>query len=64
LAPEEIKRKPKGDVIGAGERTITDKKRERRHKKVHQKQKFEKNPLGGKSLLDKVTKSRNVEKVS
>lgn len=63
LAPEEVKRKPKGDVIGAGERTQTDKKRERRHKKVFQKQKFEKNPMGGKSLLEKVSKGRNVEKV-
>lgn len=63
LAPEEIKRKTKGDVLGAGERTRTDKNRERRHKKVFQKQKFQKNPVAGKNLLDKVSKSRNVEKV-
>lgn len=63
LAPEEIKRKPKGDVIGAGERTKTDKNRERRHKKVHQRQKHQKQPIGNKSLAEKVIKSRNVEKV-
>lgn len=63
LAPEEIKRRPKGDVIGAGERTKTDKKRDRRHKKVFQKQKFQKQSISGKSLMEKVSKSRNVEKV-
>jgi U3 small nucleolar RNA-associated protein MPP10 len=64
LAPEEVKRKSKGDVLGSGERTKTDKNRERRHKKVFQKQKFQKNPMAGKSLLEKVSKGRNVEKVS
>lgn len=63
LAPEEIKRKPKGDILGAGERTKTDKKRERRHKKVFQKQKFQKQSVSSKSLIEKVSKSRNVEKV-
>ena len=63
LAPEEVKRKSKGDVVGSGERTKTDKKRERRHKKVFQKQKFEKNTMSGKNLLEKVSKGRNVEKV-
>ncbi|ENN75988.1 U3 small nucleolar ribonucleoprotein protein MPP10 [Dendroctonus ponderosae] len=37
LAPEEIKNKPKGDIIGQNERTKTDKKGERRKKKLKQK---------------------------
>ncbi|ENN75462.1 hypothetical protein YQE_08012, partial [Dendroctonus ponderosae] len=37
LAPEEIKNKPKGDIIGQNERTKTDKKGKRRKKKVKQK---------------------------
>lgn len=64
LAPEEIKRKFKGDVLGASERTKTDKKRERRHKKVFQREKFQKQANGTKSITDKVMKSKNVEKVS
>lgn len=77
LAPEEVKNKTKGDVIGRGERTDTDKRRERRQKKAKQKKhaiekekkdqdalqngKFSKKKA--KNLLDKVTKDRNVEKV-
>ena len=34
VAPEEVKRHEKGDVKGAEERTITDRARERRKKKV------------------------------
>ena len=76
LAPEEIKRKNKGDVLGEGERTKTDKNRERRKKKVFQKEKQVREDkkaekAGGKSqskldqkkMIEKVTKSRNVEKV-
>lgn len=65
LAPEEIKSRPRGgNVIGAGERTQTDKNRERRHKKEFQKVKFSKEKTSSKeTMLKKVTKSRNVEKV-
>ncbi|CAL7939036.1 unnamed protein product [Xylocopa violacea] len=38
LAPEEIKAKPRGDVIGKAERTKTDMKRERRRKKLRQRE--------------------------
>lgn len=63
LAPEEVKRRTKGDVIGEGERTRTDKNRERRHKKVFQREKYQKQTITGKSLADKAVKGRNVEKV-
>ncbi|XP_070506168.1 U3 small nucleolar ribonucleoprotein protein MPP10 [Chironomus tepperi] len=65
LAPEEIKRKVKGgNIIGEGERTATDKKRERRHKKQFQQNKFSKEKTTDKTaLVNKVMKSRNVEKI-
>ncbi|XP_052128224.1 U3 small nucleolar ribonucleoprotein protein MPP10 [Frankliniella occidentalis] len=37
LAPEEVKAKPKGDIKSQGEKTDTDRKRERRQKKKHQR---------------------------
>ncbi|GAB1862923.1 U3 small nucleolar ribonucleoprotein protein MPP10 [Camponotus japonicus] len=39
LAPEEIKTKPRGDIIAKSERTKTDMKRERRRKKLKQRMK-------------------------
>ncbi|XP_050671870.1 U3 small nucleolar ribonucleoprotein protein MPP10-like [Leptidea sinapis] len=53
LAPEEIKKKPKGDLMSKEERTSTDKKRERRKKKLLQKQ---------KGQVSKVTDNRNTMK--
>lgn len=79
LAPEEVKAGTKGDIIGRTERTTSDKKRERRQKKLKQKLKHkandrkieEKEKLGIKvtskerqtQLMNQVTKSRNVIKV-
>lgn len=79
LAPEEIRPRSVGDEIGKTERTKSDKKRERRKKKVHQKLKKiqndkrveEKEKLGIKvtskekqqQLMNQVTKNRNVIKV-
>lgn len=79
LAPEEIKSRSKGDLIGKSERSTSDKNRERRHKKnkqkIHkvakEKRDQEREKAGIKSsakrengkLLEKVTKSRNINKV-
>lgn len=79
LAPEEIKYRSKGDIMGKSERTSTDKKRERRMKKLKQKsihmakekRTAEKEKQGimlsskeeRSKLMNKVTKSRNVQKV-
>lgn len=80
LAPEEVHARPIGDEIGKSERTDADKKRERRKKKLKQKltkerddkRVEEKEKLGikvttkekQKQLMNQVTKSRNVIKVS
>ena len=79
LAPEEVRSPPVGDEMGKTERTDTDKKRERRKKKLRQKlikkqndQRIEeKEKLGIKAtskekqmqLMNQVTKGRNVIKV-
>lgn len=79
LAPEEVRHRTKGDVMGKSERTATDKKRERRMKKLKQKstkiakekRTAEKEKQGitlsskeeRNKLMNKVTKSRNVQKI-
>ncbi|XP_053695197.1 U3 small nucleolar ribonucleoprotein protein MPP10 [Sabethes cyaneus] len=80
LAPEEVHNRPKGDVMSKDERTKTDKNRERRLKKRFQRDKFAKQaekehrllekgaPIKAKDmqekLLKKVTKAKNVVKMS
>ncbi|KAG5684917.1 hypothetical protein PVAND_014125 [Polypedilum vanderplanki] len=64
LAPEEIKSKPRGGtIIGVNERTKTDKNRDRRHKKAFQRDKFSKQSHKNEGIVNKVMKSRNVEKM-
>lgn len=52
LAPEEVKKKHRGDLMSKEERTDTDKKRERRKKKKQQK---------AKGHIPKVTDNRNTK---
>lgn len=60
LAPQEVKAKHKGELIGKSERTATDKKRERRQKKIHQRLKFKKIEEKAKETLEN-TKSQVVQ---
>ncbi|KAG7206408.1 hypothetical protein KM043_003765 [Ampulex compressa] len=67
LAPEEIKEKPRGDLIGKAERTATDMKRDRRRKKqkqhLRQKHIEEKEKLKGlqPGVAKKYRKDKNAE---
>lgn len=66
LAPEEVKRPNKGEILGRTERSKTDKNRERRRKKLKQRISANKETASGKmskDSLEKVTKARNVQKV-
>ncbi|KAG5884818.1 hypothetical protein JTB14_012026 [Gonioctena quinquepunctata] len=74
LAPEEVRNRPKGDIIGKSERTKADKNRERRKKKLKQKahlknKQINKNMLGVKKIPKDNTfskqsgKNKNIEKM-
>ncbi|XP_055920698.1 U3 small nucleolar ribonucleoprotein protein MPP10 [Eupeodes corollae] len=80
LAPEEIRKRAKGEILGSNERNKTDKNRDRRHKKLKQKaihkaleeKNIQKQKLGIKiskkdettQMTNQLTKRRNVEKIS
>ncbi|XP_044272465.1 U3 small nucleolar ribonucleoprotein protein MPP10 [Tribolium madens] len=63
LAPEEIQKKPKGDFVGKNERTTTDKKRERRKKKLKQKihAKTKKETVTGKNVKMMAEKGKKIK---
>ncbi|XP_072392929.1 U3 small nucleolar ribonucleoprotein protein MPP10 [Diabrotica undecimpunctata] len=71
LAPEEIRNKTKGDILGASEKSKTDKKRERRKKKLKQKHHIKtinknlisKGKSKGKKTDLNVLKHRNTQKM-
>ncbi|XP_028145478.1 U3 small nucleolar ribonucleoprotein protein MPP10 [Diabrotica virgifera virgifera] len=71
LAPEEIRNKTKGDILGASEKSKTDKKRERRKKKLKQKHHIKtinknlisKGKSKGKKTDINVLKHRNTHKM-
>ncbi|XP_055597677.1 U3 small nucleolar ribonucleoprotein protein MPP10 [Uranotaenia lowii] len=53
LAPEEVHNRPKGQMMSKDERTRADKNRERRLKKRHQSQKFNRQAEKERKLLEK-----------
>ncbi|KAK0086516.1 hypothetical protein PV325_003084 [Microctonus aethiopoides] len=59
LAPEEVKAKARGDVAGKSERTQTDMKRERRMKKIHQREKEKAKNIKEKTLIEKLKPKNN-----
>ena len=63
LAPEEIYDKEKGDVKGPGEKTSTDRKRERREKKARKKEIIKNKEKKMKQGISKQSKKAALETV-